>query len=203
MDAGYFIKGVIIGFAMAVPIGPLGVLCIRKTLAEGRSRGLVIGLGAASADALYSSIAAFGLTIVSDVIDNNQLWVRLFGGLLLLVLGVRTLLTKRSDPLVIFDSKGFWGTYASAFLIAVTNPLTIFAFIAIFAAFGLAHDLRAIDASILVIGVFGGSLLWFLTLGFVAKLFHRKLDAGGLRWVNRVAGVLIIASGIVVFAGVI
>ena len=203
MDAGILIKGVIIGFVMAVPIGPLGVLCIRKTLTEGRARGLIVGLGAATADALYCSIAAFGLTFVSDMIETNQLWVRLFGGLLLLVLGIRTLQAKRSDPLVLFDRKGFWGTFVSSFFIAVTNPLTIFAFVAIFAAFGLAHELGLVAASMLVIGVFAGSGLWFLTLGSVARLFHKTLNAGGLLWVNRVAGILIIVSGIVVFVGVI
>lgn len=203
MDAGIFIKGLIIGFAMAVPIGPLGVLCIRKTLTEGRARGLIIGLGAASADAMYGSIAAFGLTFISDVIDNNQFWVRLFGGLLLLILGIRTLGARRSDPLVLFDTKGFWGAYVSSFLIAVTNPLTIFAFLAVFAAFGLAHGLSLVGACLLVIGVFSGSGLWFLTLGSVARLFHKKIKAGGLVWVNRVAGVLIIVSGIVVFVGMI
>jgi threonine/homoserine/homoserine lactone efflux protein len=203
MDASIFIKGLIIGFAMAVPIGPLGVLCIRKTLTEGRARGLIIGLGAASADALYSTIAAFGLTFISDVIESHQLWVRLFGGLLLLVLGIRTLLAKRTDPLILFDSKGLWGAFVSSFLIAVTNPLTIFAFIAVFAAFGLAHALSIVSASLLVIGVFAGSGLWFLTLGSVARLFHKRLNAGGLLWVNRIAGILIIFSGIVVFVGVI
>ena len=129
--------------------------------------------------------------------------MRLFGGLLLLVLGIRTLLAKRSDPLVLFNSKGFWGVYVSSFLIAVTNPLTIFAFIAIFAAFGLAHELGLVAAGMLVVGVFAGSVLWFLTLGSVATLFHKTLNAGGLRWVNRIAGILIIVSGIVVFAGVV
>lgn len=203
MEAGILLKGVIIGFAMAVPIGPLGLLCIRKTLTEGRPRGLIIGLGAATGDALYSSIAAFGVTFVSDVIDSNQLLVRLFGGLLLVVLGIRTLQAKRADPLVLFDAGGFWGSYISSFLIAVTNPLTIFAFLAIFAAFGLAHDLGLLAAGVLVIGVFAGSLLWFFFLGVVATLFHTTLDAGGLLWVNRIAGILIIVSGIVVVAGAI
>ena len=203
MDAGILIKGVIIGFVMAVPIGPLGVLCIRKTLTEGRARGLIVGLGAATADALYCSIAAFGLTFVSDMIETNQLWVRLFGGLLLLALGIRTLQAKRKDPRVPEDRTGFWGIFVSSFLIAVTNPLTIFAFVAVFAAFGLASELGLVAAFMLVIGVFVGSVLWFLTLGSVARLFQKSLNAGGLRWVNRVAGILIIVSGVVVFVGMI
>ena len=204
MDATVLLKGLIIGFAMAVPIGPLGVLCIRKTLTEGRARGMVIGLGAATADALYSGIAAFGLTIVLDVIEGQAFWVRLVGGVLLLVLGIRTLRAKRTtDPLKIFDSRGVWGIYASSFVIALTNPLTIFAFIAVFATFGLGQERGIVDAILLVIGVFLGSNLWFLILGSVATLFHGKITAGGMRWVSRVAGVLIIVSGIVLFAGAI
>jgi threonine/homoserine/homoserine lactone efflux protein len=195
MEPIFFLKGLIIGFAMAVPIGPIGVLCIRKTLAEGHSRGLIIGLGAATADSLYGSIAAFGLTFVSDVITSQQFWLRLVGGGLLVFLGIRTLRAKRKDPIVPFDNKGFLGSYVSTFLLALTNPVTIFAFIAVFAAFGLGHRLVFISACVLVLGVFTGSGLWFLTLGYVATLFRKRLDSGGLRWVNRIAGSLIILSG--------
>ncbi len=97
MEPILFVKGLIIGFAMAVPIGPAGILCIRKTLAEGRSRGLIVGLGAATADMLCGSIAAFGLTFVLDVIAAQQFWLRLVGGGLMLFLGIRTLRAKRKD----------------------------------------------------------------------------------------------------------
>src|SRR5512141_2591481 len=99
MEFIFLLKGLIIGFAMAVPIGPLGVMCIRKTLAEGHSRGLVVGLGGATADSLYASIAAFGLTFVSDAIASQHIWLRLAGGGLLLFLGIRTLRLKRKDPI--------------------------------------------------------------------------------------------------------
>jgi threonine/homoserine/homoserine lactone efflux protein len=241
MEPIFLLKGLIIGFAMAVPIGPIGIMCIRKTLAEGHSRGLIIGLGAATADSLYGSIAAFGLTFISDVIASQHfwvsliggglllflgirtfrakrkdpiipfdkkgllgsyisaffLWLRLVGGGLLLFLGIRTFRAKRKDPIIPFDKKGLLGSYASAFLLALTNPVTIFAFVAVFAAFGLGHKLFIVSAYILVLGVFTGSCLWFLTLGYVATLFRKKLDSGGLRWVNRISGALIIISGII------
>jgi len=203
MEPLFLLKGLIIGFAMAVPIGPVGIMCIRKTLAEGHSRGLIIGLGAATADALYGSLAAFGLTIISDAITSQQFWVRLVGGGLLLFLGVRTFRAKRKAPIMPFDNKGFWGPYASAFLIAVTNPLTIFAFIAVFAAFGLGHKLNVFSAGLLVFGVFAGSGLWFLTLGFVATAFRKKLDSDGLQWVNKIAGILILISGVAAFVSLI
>jgi threonine/homoserine/homoserine lactone efflux protein len=197
MEPIFFIKGLIIGFAMAVPIGPIGIMCIRKTLAEGHSRGLIIGFGAATADSLYGSIAVFGLTFISDVIASQHFWVSLVGGGLLLFLGIRTFRAKRKDPIIPFDKKGLLGSYISAFLLALTNPVTIFAFVAVFAAFGLGHRLDIISACTLVLGVFTGSFLWFLTLGYVATLFRKKLDSGGLRWVNKISGALIILSGVV------
>ena len=203
MEPIFFLKGLIIGFAMAVPIGPAGVLCIRKTLAEGHSRGLIIGLGAATADSLYGAVAAFGLTFVTDVITGQQFWFRLVGGGLLLVLGVRTFRAKRKAAIIPFDNKGFWGSYVSAFLLAFTNPVTIFAFIAVFAAFGLGHRLGIISACILVLGVYAGSFLWFLTLGFVATSFRKKLDRGGLRLVNKIAGILIMLSGVAAWVSLI
>jgi threonine/homoserine/homoserine lactone efflux protein len=203
MDVVFFLKGLIIGFAMAIPIGPVGVLCIRKTLAEGHSRGLIIGLGAATADSLYGSIAAFGLTFVSDVIASQHFWLSLVGGGLLFFLGIRTFRVKRKDPIIPFDNKGLLGSYVSAFLLALTNPVTIFAFVAVFAAFGLGQKVMSISACILVLGVFAGSCLWFLTLSYIATSFRKKLDSSGLRWVNRIAGVLIILSGVAAFVSLI
>ena len=179
----FLLKGIIIGFAMAIPIGPVGILCIRKTLTEGSSRGLIIGLGAATVDALYGSIAAFGLTFVSAMIARQELWVRLVGGGILLYLGVRTFIARRKDPI-------------SAFVLALTNPVTLFAFVAVFAAFGLGKNLNMFSASVLVLGVFAGSGLWFLVLGVIAKFFRKKLDSSGLRWVNRIAGALLLVCGV-------
>jgi threonine/homoserine/homoserine lactone efflux protein len=203
MEPIFFLKGLIIGFAMAVPIGPLGVMCIRKTLAEGHTRGLIIGLGAATADSLFGSIAAFGLTFISDVIASQHFWLRLVGGGLLLFLGIRTFRAKRKDPSIPLDNKGLLRSYVSSFVLALTNPVTIFAFVAVFAAFGLGHRLNIISACILVLGVFAGSCLWFLTLGYVATLFRKKLDSKGLRWVNRISGVLIILSGVAALVSLI
>ena len=195
MEPIFFLKGLISGFGMAVPIGPVGILCIRKTLVGGHLRGLIIGLGAATADSIFGSIAAFGLTFVSDVIASQHFWLRLVGGGILLFLGIRTFRAKRKDPVIPYENRGMLGSYLSAFLLVLTNPVTIFAFVAVFAAFGLGHKLFIVSACILVIGVFTGSGLWFLILSYVATTFRKKLDSDGLRWVNRIAGVLIILSG--------
>jgi threonine/homoserine/homoserine lactone efflux protein len=203
MELIVFLKGIIIGFVMSAPIGPLGVMCIRKTLARGHFRGLIIGLGAATIDVLYSSIAAFGLTFFSDIITGQQLWLRLVGGGLLLFLGIRTFRGKHKDPKLFFNSNGLLESYVSALFLASTNPITFFAFVTAFAAFGLGLRLNIISACILVVGVFLGSCLWFLTLGYIATFFRKKLESGGLLWINRVSGILIILSGVVVFMSLI
>ncbi|MBP6673488.1 MAG: LysE family transporter [Bacteroidetes bacterium] len=198
MEIIFLIKGLLIGFAMAVPIGPVGIMCIRKTLAEGHSRGFIIGLGAATADAIYGSMAAFGLTFISDVVLAQKFWLRLIGGGVLIFLGIRTYLAKPKDPIVPYTS-GPFASFFSAFFLVLTNPMTIFAFIAVFAAVGLGHKVDVLSACILVVGVFTGSGLWFLTLSYLATSFRKKLDSAGLRWVNKIAGMLIVISGIAAF----
>ena len=203
MEPIFFIKGLIIGFAMAVPIGPVGILCIRKTLAEGHSRGMIIGLGAATADSFYGSMAAFGLTFISDAIHSQQFWFRLVGGVLLFFFGIRTFYAKRKTAIVPSDNRGLLRSYFSAFFLVLTNPVTVFAFIAVFAAFGIGDTLTIVSASILVSGVFVGSYLWFLTLSYIATTFRRKLDSGGMIWVNKIAGILIVLSGVAALVSLI
>lgn len=188
---------------MAVPIGPIGIMCIRRTLTQGRLRGMIIGLGAATADLIYGCIAAFGLTIISDTLVSQRIWIRLAGALLLLYLGFRTFRKTPADPRIPVHNSGIFRTYITAFFITLTNPLTIFAFLAVFAALGLGSDLGNFSASALVAGVFFGSALWFLLLSSVVTLFRKKLDMEGLGWVNKIAGMLIIISGIIVMASLL
>ncbi|MGE5795157.1 MAG: LysE family translocator, partial [Ignavibacteria bacterium] len=154
MEFTFFLKGIFIGFAMAVPVGPIGIMCIRKTLTEGRLRGLIIGLGAATADLFYGCVAAFGLTVISDTLDNQRIWIRLVGGALLLFLGIRTFRAQPTDPKFHIHSSGILRSYLTTVFLTLTNPLTIFAFIAVFAALGLGIGLSIFSASTLVAGVF-------------------------------------------------
>jgi threonine/homoserine/homoserine lactone efflux protein len=197
MEFTDFLKGIFVGFAMAVPIGPIGIMCIRKTLTEGRLRGLIIGLGAATADLLYGCVAAFGLKLISNTLVSQRIWIRLVGGALLLFLGIRTFRAQPTDPKFKIHSSRMLGSYFYTVFLTLTNPLTIFAFIAVFAALGLGNGLSNFSASALVAGVFIGSCLWFLLLSSGVTLFRKKLDLVGLKWVNRIAGVLIIISGVV------
>jgi threonine/homoserine/homoserine lactone efflux protein len=197
MDINFFIKGLVIGFAMAIPIGPIGIICVRKTLTEGRMHGMVIGLGAATADLFYGSVAAFGLTIISDTLNNQRVWIRLVGGALLLFLGIRTFRARPADPNLPLRNAGVLRSYFTTIFLTFTNPITIFAFIAVFSALGLGEGLGFFSASILVSGVFLGSGLWFLILSSGVTLFRKKLDLAGMKWVNKIAGILIIISGLI------
>jgi threonine/homoserine/homoserine lactone efflux protein len=203
MDLTFIIKGILIGFAMAVPLGPIGIICIRKTLTEGRIRGLVIGMGAATADMFYAAIAAFGLTVISDTLNEHRIWIRLVGGALLLFLGIRTFLAKPKDPKLQINGSSALRSYLTTIFLTLTNPFTIFAFIAVFATLGLGNGLSYLSATILVVGVFIGSLLWFVILSSGVTFFRKKLDLKGLRWVNKIAGILIIISGIIAIVSLI
>ena len=203
MDYIFFIKGIAIGFAMAIPVGPIGILCIRKTLTEGRLSGFVIGLGAATADLFYASVAAFGLTFISDILVSEKLWIRLVGGALLLFLGIKIFRALPADPKIQINDGGILRSYLTTVFLTLTNPLTIFAFLAVFAALGLDSELRFFSATVLAVGVFIGSCLWFLLLGSVTLLFRNKLDIVGLRWVNKIAGILIIISALIAFGSLL
>ena len=193
-----------IGFSIAAPVGPIGVLCIRRTLANGQISGLVSGLGAATADAFYGCVAGFGLTFISSLLIDQQMWLRLFGGLFLLYLGIKTLLSRPSEQAANAAGSGLLGSYVSTFLLTVTNPLTILSFAAIFAGLGLANTSGTyISAVILVLGVFLGSALWWLLLSGGVGVFRDKFNTQGLLWVNRISGVIITVFGMVALGGLV
>jgi threonine/homoserine/homoserine lactone efflux protein len=202
MNAGLFLEGIVIGFAIAAPVGPIGILCIRRTLAEGRTSGFVSGLGAATADAVYGSVAALGLTFVAELLVGGEVWLRLVGGAFLVFLGVRTFLARPAERAAPVERSGLVGAYASTFLLTLTNPTTILSFAAIFAGLG-AGDANgsAPSTMLLVLGVFLGSALWWLILSGSVGLSRAKLSARGLRLVNRISGTVIAAFGVLALSG--
>src|SRR5688572_18022009 len=166
----FFLKGLAIGFCIAAPVGPIGVLCIRRSLAEGMRIGFATGLGAATADAAYGCVAGFGLTAISDFLVDQRFWLGLIGGLFLLYLAIRTFLAKppeagtpnvRSPGLSRSDMTS---AYVSTLFLTLTNPMTILSFVAVFAGFGVAISSDYTNATILVLGVFLGSAAWWLIL---------------------------------------
>ena len=207
MDLTFLLRGLLIGFSIAAPVGPIGVLCIRRTLADGRAAGLVSGLGAATADAIYGSVAAFGLTIISSFLLGQRLWLGLIGGLFLCYLGLRTFLAPPaqqappSERAAAESGGGLAGAYGSTFFLTLTNPMTILSFVAIFAGLGLAsaeHDYST--AAVLVTGVFSGSALWWLGLSSGINLLRARFTPGSLRWVNRLSGIVIGGFGLFAIA---
>jgi threonine/homoserine/homoserine lactone efflux protein len=202
MDMAILLQGGLIGLSIAAPVGPIGVLCIRRTLAESRLAGLVSGLGAATADALYGAVAGFGLTAISSLLVSQQSWLRLVGGLFLCYLGLKTLLARPAQQAAAVKGRGLLEMYASTFFLTLTNPMTILSFAAIFAGIGLGQTRGDYaSAGLLVLGVFLGSASWWLLLSGSVGAFRAKFPATGLLWVNRISGVVILGFGVVALIG--
>lgn len=190
-----FLKGLVIGFSIAAPVGPIGVLVIRRTLSQGRVYGLLSGLGAASADAMFGIIAGFGLTFITNFMIEQQFWFHLAGGFFLFYLGIKTALSQASENPAKVQGQQLIGAYSSVFFLTLTNPITILSFIGIFAGLGLAQT-SVSSALTLVIGVFSGSVLWWLVLSTLVGLFRKFLKKESLTWINRLSGLIILLFGV-------
>ncbi len=203
-NADVLLRGVVLGFSIAAPVGPIGVLCIRRTLAQGRLAGLLSGLGAATADALYGAVAAFGLTVVTQLLVGQQNWIRLTGGAFLCYLGVRTFLARPAEHAAPAQSTSLAGAYASTFALTLSNPMTILSFSAIFAGIGIGMGAGSggSAAALLVAGVFAGSAAWWSLLSAGVGLLRARIGPNALRWINRASGAIVFAFGLVALAGV-
>jgi threonine/homoserine/homoserine lactone efflux protein len=197
MDIDLFFRTLVIGFSIAAPVGPIGVLCIRRSLAEGWLAGLLTGLGAATADACYGAIAGFGLTLVSDFLVSQQLYLKLLGGLFLCYLGVKTWRAKPAREAAAASGTGLIGAYGSTVLLTLTNPLTILAFAAVFTGIGFAANADHSNALLVVLGVFSGSALWWLTLSSSVSFWRSRFDLRYLEWLNRISGLILLVFGII------
>lgn len=196
----FFMKGLIIGLSVAVPVGPIGILCIRRTLNQGRVIGFLSGLGAATADAWYGAIAGFGLTFLSNFLIGQQTWLRLIGGVLLCIIGVRMFLSKPAQRGASAESSSLWSAYLSTLFLTLTNPVTILFFAAVFAGLGVgSSSSHYVSAAILVLGVFTGSALWWFILSGFTGLLRGMFSDQGLQWLNRIAGLIIMGFSLVAF----
>lgn len=191
-----FLKGLLLGFSIAAPVRPIGVLCIRKTLQSGRLSGLVSGLGAAFADSIFAIIAAFGLTFISNIFLGGELWLRLIGGSFLLYLGAKTFFAKPSESSIRVSRKTLFKDFLSTFFLTLTNPMTILSFLAVFAGIGFgALQGSPLQALLLIAGVFSGSAAWWLLLSEGVSQFRKKMSGKVMVWVNRFAGCVIFGFG--------
>jgi threonine/homoserine/homoserine lactone efflux protein len=190
------LKGFAVGFAIAVPVGPIGVLCIRRSLAHGALAGFAVGMGAAVADSVYGAIAGFGLSAVSEQLLRHERLLGIGGGLLLIAYGLRTLLAEPSHQAAPVTGRTLWSAFVGAFLLTLTNPATILSFIAIFAGLGLAAELDAAGAGLFVLGVLLGSASWWVILANVAGSLRGHLNRDWMQTLNRLAGALVLLFGI-------
>ena len=197
MDPLLFVRALALGFSIAAPVGPIGALCIRRTLTQGRLAGFVTGLGAATADALYGAIAAFGLTALTTALVGISFWTRLIGGVFLIYLGVRTLVARpAADEAAPESRRSLLGAYASSVALTLTNPATIISFLGVFAGLGIGAASGWAGALIIVAGVFAGSLAWWMLLTVVLGGVRHRLSPGVMRAINIASGLLIVGFGL-------
>lgn len=193
------IRGLIAGFIIAAPVGPVNVLCISRTLSKGRAAGLVSGLGAAAADAFYGSIAGFGISLVIQFLIREQFWIRLFGGILLVLIGLGYYFKPPQKLSESARAETSHSDFTSTFLLTLTNPTTVLSFLAVLAGLGMSEARASWLTLLLVLGMFCGSLLWWIILVTTVNRLRDRFNDRAMLWMNRIAGVAIGGFGIVSF----
>jgi threonine/homoserine/homoserine lactone efflux protein len=205
VDFSFFARGLIIGLSIAAVVGPMSVLCMQRTLSRGFPYGMISGLGIATADAIYGSIAAFGVTVVAALLVSVQVWVRLIGGGFLVYLGITAVRSTPAERAATPTraATSFGSAYVSTLLLTLTNPLTILSFAAIFAGLGVASGRGALSAALVVAGVFSGSALWWCILTGGISLLRTRLTAHWLLWINRLSGAVLAIFGVIAIISVL
>ena len=188
-----YLRGVVIGFAIAAPIGPVGLLCIRKALADGRGAALIAGLGAALADTVFGAVVGLGMTTVSEFLAQHQTVFKLAGGLFMAGLGLKTWASAAFAIEPPDHGEGLWRDFVSTFLITITNPATIFGVMGVFAALGTsARPVGLAESWLLVVGVFCGSVLWWLVLSSAASAVRTRFTPDRMRIFNHLSGAMLV-----------
>lgn len=203
MFFNYLWKGIVVGLSASIPLGPIGVLCIQRTLNKGKTAGFVSGLGAAAADGFYAIVAGFSISIIIDSLVEYQIYLRILGGLVLLFLGYKLITTNPGVQLrkqLRKKRTGLFGDFISIFALTVSNPITVFVFAAVFAGFGIVDkESNSLSVLILIFGVLIGSSAWWFSLSSIVSIFRHKFRLRRMLIINRVAGVLVIAFGLFIF----
>jgi len=196
-------RGALLGLSIAAPVGPIGLLCIRRTLVDGWRFGLATGLGAATADAAYGAIAAGGLGAVSGLLVQQRAGLQLAGGAFLLWIGIRTLLQPPPTEAAPASGRGLPGAFAATFALTLANPMTILSFVGLFAAMGLGPGATTADSVMLVLGVFLGSAAWWLGLSAAVAGLRQRVTPVGMLWINRISGCVVAVYGLKTLVGLI
>lgn len=193
------VAGIAAGLLISVPLGPVGVLIIRKTLNRGRYAGYFGGAGATLADTFFAIIAGFGVSIITDFIDSYQTEIRLIGGIILMVLAYKIFMSNVVDQIRKKGKKNtLWADFMHTYFLTLSNPLTIIVIGAIFATGGPGKNATQIDILTLILGVFAGASSWWLTLVTVINLFRKKIRLKSLWYLNKITGILIFLFGVFV-----
>ena len=191
-----FCKGLVIGVVIALPLGPVGLLCLQRSLYGGVRLGLLSGAAAALGDALYGAVAALGLSFVSDYLTDHRYLLQLAGGVLLLAMGWITMRRPYAPKRKERSYHHLAGAFVSIFLLTLTNPMTIFAFLAIFAGFGLGHTHTTVfHAAAVVLGVFCGSMLWWVAIAFGGAWLNERISRH-MRTIKTLSGLVILVFGL-------
>lgn len=193
------LKGLAAGLAISASVGPVNVLCLSRTLTKGRKAGLISGFGAATADTMYGAIAGFSVQWVLGFLLREENWIRLFGGILLIALGVFYYLRRPKGLRETRQEKTTQSDWVSAFFLNLTNPTTVLSFMAVLTALGFTERTWW-QGLTLVLGIFAGAMLWWTVLAAVVDHFRDQLSDGFTVWMNRVAGVAIGGFGVVTLA---
>ncbi|MGA2186026.1 MAG: LysE family transporter [Bryobacteraceae bacterium] len=189
-------KGAAAGLAIAAPVGPIGLLCIRRTLNQGRLAGFASGLGAAAADLIYAMIAATGISALNAWLLQRASWLSVAGALFLIALGIRTWRERPSGESASERTGGLGASFGSTFLLTLTNPMTIVSFAGLMAGLGAVAASSKAEPFSLATGVFLGSAAWWLVLSVTTGLLRHRLSPASLHWVNRGAAATLIGFGL-------
>lgn len=194
-----FLKGTVIGLLIAVPVGPVGVLCVHRVITKGKFAGFISGMGAAVADGMYGIVVAFGLTLISNFLIDNRFLIQIFGGIFIIFVGIKIFVTRPVEEIEDNVPNTLFRDFFSTFAVTITNPMTIMGFLAAFAVFDLVNPNRSsFDAWILVSGIISGSCIWWLTLVAVFTFLKSQFNLAYLRVINRLVGVIIGMFGLAV-----
>lgn len=195
------VRGLIIGFTIAAAVGPITLLVIRRTIDHGGAYGFASGLGVATADATYGGIAAFGLTAITSVLVASHAVLGVVGGAIIVLIGIRTMLTRPAGPALDAEHPGLAGAFASIYALTMTNPLTIVLYAGVFAGIGLAAGASFGDAAILTLAVWIGSALWWVVLCTPVAWLRDRVSTEILLWINRISGAALVVFGIAAVLG--
>ena len=203
-DIIYLFKGMLVGLMVSIPLGPMGVLIIQRTLHKGPWSGFAAGMGAASADCFYAMVAAFGLGFVMNTVQTHELLLQILGGIFLIGIGLKIYFDNPLKQVKLrrrkgVSKKGLLGDFLSLFFLTVSNPITIVIFMAVFASMSVFGEASSITKQLLVVGgVLAGGGVWWYTVSTLVNIFRKKFRLRVLITINRVSGMLIASLGALV-----